>query len=281
MITRLLPFWQFCWCRGFCHRTGWDLLLFVFASYIIWSLLLTPRTFSAIDHLIFVLDTKITWNQRIRSRFCQIIWQVWLDTAFEPIPVKWYIYILFRMEVMCEICNKGTGSRPMVNTDLPNPDFTRFKPYFEAEYCLFCGRRRVTVARYRMICLVLNRFRILHTAIVPAKDWLYARHTTKLKLAHYIARLWTVPRKSERTVCPLCRSIYIDLLEHIIAICPSVLELRELFWTAIANTFSVDLCAELVGLSDDQFLITLLGLQTHFTLDQTEIYEYMTLFLHL
>ena len=26
--------------------------------------------------------------------------------------------------------------------------------YFEAEYCLFCGRRRVAVARYRMICLV-------------------------------------------------------------------------------------------------------------------------------
>ena len=28
-------------------------------------------------------------------------------------------------------------------------------PYLEAEYCLFCGRRRVAVARYRMICLVL------------------------------------------------------------------------------------------------------------------------------
>ena len=25
------PFWHFCWCRGFCHRTGSDLLLFVFA----------------------------------------------------------------------------------------------------------------------------------------------------------------------------------------------------------------------------------------------------------
>ena len=23
-----LPFWYFCWCRGFCHRTGSDLLLF-------------------------------------------------------------------------------------------------------------------------------------------------------------------------------------------------------------------------------------------------------------
>ena len=30
-------------------------------------------------------------------------------------------------------------------------------PYFEAEYCLFFGRRRVAVARYRMICLVLDR----------------------------------------------------------------------------------------------------------------------------
>ena len=25
-----LPFWHFCWCRGFCHRTVSDLLLFVF-----------------------------------------------------------------------------------------------------------------------------------------------------------------------------------------------------------------------------------------------------------
>ena len=31
-------------------------------------------------------------------------------------------------------------------------------PYFEAEYCLFCGRRRVAVARYRMICLVLTNY---------------------------------------------------------------------------------------------------------------------------
>ena len=27
-----LPFWHFCWCRGFCHRTGSDLLLFVLIS---------------------------------------------------------------------------------------------------------------------------------------------------------------------------------------------------------------------------------------------------------
>ena len=34
-------------------------------------------------------------------------------------------------------------------------------PYFEAEYCLFCGRRRVAVARYRMICLVLVNSHLL------------------------------------------------------------------------------------------------------------------------
>ena len=28
-----LPFWHFCWCRGFCHRTESDLFLFLFYSY--------------------------------------------------------------------------------------------------------------------------------------------------------------------------------------------------------------------------------------------------------
>ena len=28
--------------------------------------------------------------------------------------------------------------------------------YFEVVYCFTCGRRRVAVARYRMICLVLS-----------------------------------------------------------------------------------------------------------------------------
>ena len=29
-----LPFWHFCWCRGFCHRTGSDLLFFVSMPYV-------------------------------------------------------------------------------------------------------------------------------------------------------------------------------------------------------------------------------------------------------
>ena len=33
--------------------------------------------------------------------------------------------------------------------------------YFEAVYCFICGRRMVTVVRYRMICLVLTTFVLL------------------------------------------------------------------------------------------------------------------------
>ena len=36
-------------------------------------------------------------------------------------------------------------------------------PLFEAQYCLFCSRRRVAVARYRMICLVLANAPIVET----------------------------------------------------------------------------------------------------------------------
>ena len=33
----VLPFWHFYWCRGFCHRTGSDLLLFVFISFVVYG----------------------------------------------------------------------------------------------------------------------------------------------------------------------------------------------------------------------------------------------------
>ena len=36
-------------------------------------------------------------------------------------------------------------------------------PYCEAVYCFICGRRRVTVARYRMICLVFGYAPIVET----------------------------------------------------------------------------------------------------------------------
>ena len=37
--------------------------------------------------------------------------------------------------------------------DVPVGFVTPPPPYIEAVYCFICGRRRVAVARYRMICL--------------------------------------------------------------------------------------------------------------------------------
>ena len=61
--------------------------------------------------------------------------------------------------------------------DVPVGFCTPPPPYFEAEYCLFCGRRRVAVARYRMICLVpivlwmvKDVMKMQHTNIVGYKN---------------------------------------------------------------------------------------------------------------
>ena len=48
-------------------------------------------------------------------------------------------------------------------------------PYFEAVYCFISGCRRVAVARYRMICLVLyNWFNFISTA--SKMEFLYFLH---------------------------------------------------------------------------------------------------------
>ena len=54
-------------------------------------------------------------------------------------------------------------------------------PYFEAEYCLFCGRRRVAVARYRMICFVLMK---IYFNLLPKTLLYYAKlyFTTQILL---------------------------------------------------------------------------------------------------
>ena len=60
-----LPFWHFCWCRGFYHRTGSDLLLFVF-NQIWWCNFSTARVDRDIltnFHLIFKLaSTSKVWH---------------------------------------------------------------------------------------------------------------------------------------------------------------------------------------------------------------------------
>ena len=80
-----LPFWHFCWCRGFCHRTGSDLLLFVLqiltcCQYIgngrtaipyQLSYFLTPTT-SVTRGLLCASRITVTDTNAIRIRSCGI-----------------------------------------------------------------------------------------------------------------------------------------------------------------------------------------------------------------
>ena len=53
----ILPFWQFCWCRGFCHRTESDLFLF---------LLEFKSTFSVVNFKTLLIIVKAI--ERINKR---------------------------------------------------------------------------------------------------------------------------------------------------------------------------------------------------------------------
>ena len=91
-----LPFWHFCWCRGFCHRTWSDLLLFVFveASFIGWKrvqLLLRYRSYS--------FRTRRWHNPN------------YFDKASVVIKISiFFIYAVFIcLEYGCRFCSKWEG----------------------------------------------------------------------------------------------------------------------------------------------------------------------------
>ena len=71
----VLPFWHFCWCRGFCHRTGSDLLLFVFFSIchltcdIFYDLLLHGvYTFSVLIFLQYVKNAQLVVKAQLNRQ---------------------------------------------------------------------------------------------------------------------------------------------------------------------------------------------------------------------
>ena len=57
-----LPFWHFCWCRGFCHRTESDLFLFLFSSCFI-----SYQTNSCLIYHIITnipIESRFIWNTK-------------------------------------------------------------------------------------------------------------------------------------------------------------------------------------------------------------------------
>ena len=50
-----LPFWHFCWCRGFCHRIESDLSLFLFIAFLSSTVLIvTFQLWHILSNLIYI-----------------------------------------------------------------------------------------------------------------------------------------------------------------------------------------------------------------------------------
>ena len=70
-----LPFWHFCWCRGICHRTGSDLLLFVCITMILKSDLhkicnVKYATCPIIEQPAYIVHKQSTFQYDIRFSPC-------------------------------------------------------------------------------------------------------------------------------------------------------------------------------------------------------------------
>ena len=61
-------------------------------------------------------------------------------------------------------------------------------PYFETVYCFICGRRRMSVAGYRMICLVLSR----KCSIVMQIDIWFSFRSRALQINNHLKQVWNL-----------------------------------------------------------------------------------------
>ena len=80
-----LPFWHFCWCRGFCHRTGSDLLLFVFflKTKKMFNVWLWPSTLKNNDVILMQKGAYVPPIMTIIAKAVQPVWYLqWIKPEF-------------------------------------------------------------------------------------------------------------------------------------------------------------------------------------------------------
>ena len=84
-----LPFWHFCWCRGFCHRTGSDPLLFVS------QLVRSTRPYTYVFHSkILHIDSKVSillhiYMKQVTKTFGKFYYMVCVATGTN---YRYYLY---------------------------------------------------------------------------------------------------------------------------------------------------------------------------------------------
>ena len=114
---------------------------------------------------IFYFGNHFVWR-RINDEGSLPEMRIWSILLIKS-ELKWCIHLSRSLFYISETAVGGTASY-FVKIIWCSRCFCNPPPYFEVVYCFICGRRRVAVARYRMICIVLVEMRMVTSLLVLA-----------------------------------------------------------------------------------------------------------------
>ena len=89
-----LPFWHFCWCRGFCHRTESDLFLFLFFNTQSWQTLASSGHYCVPMHTnlfnMFCFSCQGKSRDVVYHRMCLFLWLIFAQHGLFEIHLTVY-----------------------------------------------------------------------------------------------------------------------------------------------------------------------------------------------
>ena len=142
-----LPFWHFCWCRGFCHRTESDLFLFLLGLeptaifILIQCFSLTCRCWKRLCLACSKVVLYIQWEV-IGSRKSQIIdfkfSCVWRDSLLLLFPIRFNIWQVYPLPFVAWV-NK-----------LPTKSYWTWRTWQNCciGYSLNCKKRKLCIQKW-------------------------------------------------------------------------------------------------------------------------------------
>ena len=108
-----------------------------------------------------------------------------------------------------------------------------------------------------------TEFRSVFTQSAPHTIWKAPSNYNDIAVCKFICKLYVFPDiDSEPHICPLCNAVVYNIFRHASCSCQSTLQIREQYWSDIAN-MDIHLCAELSGLQNEDLFLVLLGRHTN------------------
>lgn len=118
----------------------------------------------------------------------------------------------------------------------------------------------VSLQRYSR--LVIRDSEGMPEVLKPSMLWIMARESPHVKChMQALAQMICIPCMQLNTDCVHCGLVIGDLLPHLVVHCSAFQDRRDCFWAIIRNDFPVSMSQYLLGLDDDDLVLSMLGEQ--------------------